>query len=219
MSYAIIGFGKIGHALARAFARNGIEVSVATTRDPESFASDAAAIGPTIIPKTLAEAVKADIIFLAVRFEAHPDVAKALPTWQGKTVIDVTNAYRVPPEELGGQPSSKFVAHAFTGARLVKGFNHLVAAVLDQNPAVHGGRRVVFLASDDDGATTDIGALAKDLGFAPSGQSSPGTIHSMSSATSASRPSLSPRPIAAKKSFTVCTFRSMLIDASPLSLD
>ena len=45
MSYAIIGLGKIGHALAKAFARNGIEVSVATTRDPESFASDAAAIG------------------------------------------------------------------------------------------------------------------------------------------------------------------------------
>src|SRR6202011_4945361 len=79
MSYAIVGFGNIGRALAKAFARNGIEVSVATTRDPESFASDAAAIGPTIIPKTLTEAVKADIVFLAVRFEAHPDVAKALP--------------------------------------------------------------------------------------------------------------------------------------------
>src|ERR1700722_14674404 len=76
MTYAIIGFGKIGHALAKAFARKGIEVSVATTRDPESFAADAAAIGPTIIPKTLAEAVKADIVFLAVRFEAHPDVGK-----------------------------------------------------------------------------------------------------------------------------------------------
>ena len=46
MSYAIIGFGKIGQALAKAFARSGIEVSVATTRDPESFASAAAAIGP-----------------------------------------------------------------------------------------------------------------------------------------------------------------------------
>src|SRR5450631_1253361 len=80
MSYAIIGFGKIGQALANAFARNGIEVSVATTRDPESFASAAAAIGPTIIPKTLAEAVKADTVFLAVRFESHKDVAKALPT-------------------------------------------------------------------------------------------------------------------------------------------
>ena len=167
MSYAIIGFGKIGHALARAFARRGIEVSVATTRDPKSFAADAAAIGPTIVPKTLAEAVKADVIFLAVRFEAHPDVAKALPTWKGKTIIDVTNAYGVSPEELGGQPSSaKVVAQAFTGGKLVKGFNHLVAAVLDQDPAVHGGRRVVFLASDDDAAADEIGALAENLGFA-----------------------------------------------------
>jgi predicted dinucleotide-binding enzyme len=167
MNYAIIGFGKMGQALAKAFARSGIEVSVATTRDPASFASAAAAIGPGIIPKTLAEAVKADIIFLAVRFESHPDVAKALPSWKGKTIIDVTNAYGVPPEELGGQPSSKVVAQAFAGGRLVKGFNHLVAGVLDQDPAVHGGRRVVFLASDDDGATTEVAALAENLGYSP----------------------------------------------------
>jgi 8-hydroxy-5-deazaflavin:NADPH oxidoreductase len=167
MSYAIIGFGKIGHALAKAFARKGIEVSVATTRDPGSFAADAAAIGPTIIPKTLAEAVEADTVFLALHFDSHRDVAKALPTWQGKTIVDVTNAYGVPPEDLGGQPSSKAVAQAFTGARLVKGFNHLVAAVLDQDPAVHGGKRVVFLASDDDGAAEEIGVLAEKLGFAP----------------------------------------------------
>lgn len=167
MSYSIIGFGNIGQAIARAFARNSIEVSVATTRDPESFASAAAAIGPTIIPKRLAEAVKADIIFLAVRFEAHPEVAKTLPTWQGKTIVDVTNAYGVPPEELEGQPSSRYVAHAFSGAKLVKGFNHLIAASLDQDPAVKGGRKVVFLASDDDAAAAEIGALAKNLGFAP----------------------------------------------------
>jgi 8-hydroxy-5-deazaflavin:NADPH oxidoreductase len=167
MRFAIIGFGKIGHALAKAFARKGIEVSVATTRDPASFAADAAAIGPKILPKTLADAVKADIIFLAVRFEAHPDVAKALPTWKRKTIVDMTNAYGVPPEDLGAQPSSKFVAQAFTGGKLVKGFNHLVAAVLDQDPAVHGGKRAVFLASDDDGAADQIGALAENLGFAP----------------------------------------------------
>jgi 8-hydroxy-5-deazaflavin:NADPH oxidoreductase len=167
MSYAIIGFGKIGHALAKAFARKGIEVSVATTRDPQSFAADAAAIGPTIIPKTLAEAVKADIIFLAVHFEGHADVAKVLPSWKGKTIVDVTNAYGVPPEKLGGQPSAKVVAQAFSGAKLVEGFNHLVAAVLEQDPAVHGGNRVVFLASDDEGAADEIGTLAGKLGFAP----------------------------------------------------
>ena len=167
MGYALIGFGNIGQALAKAFARKGIEVSVATTRDPESFASAAAAIGPTVIPKKLSEAVKADIVFLAVRFESHPDVARALPTWKGKIIIDVTNAYGVPPDKLGGQPSSKVVALAFTGGRLVKGFNHLVAAVLAQDPAVHGGRRVVFLASDDDAAAEEIGALAENLGFSP----------------------------------------------------
>jgi len=167
MNYAIIGFGNIGQALAKAFARNGIEVSVATTRDPETFASTAAAIGPGIVASNLTDALKADIVFLAVRFEAHRDVAKALPTWKGKTLIDVTNAYGVSPEDLGGQPSSRVVAQAFTGARLVRGFNHLGAAVLDQDPAVQGGRRVVFLASDDDDAAADIAALAEKLGFAP----------------------------------------------------
>ncbi|WP_267464307.1 NAD(P)-binding domain-containing protein [Pseudomonas sp. MPC6] len=48
-----------------------------------------------MFPKKLAEAVKADIVFLAVRFESHADVAKVLPTWKGKTIIDVTNAYGV----------------------------------------------------------------------------------------------------------------------------
>jgi 8-hydroxy-5-deazaflavin:NADPH oxidoreductase len=167
MSYAIIGFGNIGQALAKAFARSRIEVSVATTRDPESFASAAAEIGPEIIPTTLGEAVKADTVFLAVRYESHGDVAKALPSWKGKTIIDVTNAYGVSPEELAGQPSSTAIAQAFTGAKLVKGFNHLVAGVLSQDPAVNGGRRVVFLTSDDDDAAAEIGALAENLGFSP----------------------------------------------------
>ena len=84
MGYAIIGFGNIGQALAKAFARKGIEVSVATTRDPESFASAAAAIGPTVIPKKLAEAVKADIVFLAVRFEFAPRCREGAAYLEGK---------------------------------------------------------------------------------------------------------------------------------------
>jgi len=167
MSYAIIGFGNIGQALAKAFARNGIEVSVATTRDPESFASAAAAIGPTIIPKKLAEAVKADILFLAVRFESHQDAAKALPTWKGKTIIDAMNTFADPVEELSGLPSSAFVAKAFPGAKLVKGFNHLLAGTLAEDPNVKGDRRVVFLSSDEEGAAETVAALAGQLGFAP----------------------------------------------------
>ncbi len=82
MSYAIIGFGRIGQALAKAFARSGIEVSVATTRGPESFASAAAAIGPEIISTTLAEAVKADILFLAAFLHHRLTCAVCRWVWQ-----------------------------------------------------------------------------------------------------------------------------------------
>ena len=165
--YAIIGFGPIGQALAKAFARKGIAVAVTTTRDPQSFAAEAAAIGPEVIPATLAEAVQADILFLAVGFRAHAAVAQALPTWRGKTIVDVTNAYGIPLAQLGGLPSAQIVAQAFTDGSLVKGFNHVSAAVLGQDPAVQGGRRVVYLASDEDEATAQIGALAEQLGFSP----------------------------------------------------
>jgi predicted dinucleotide-binding enzyme len=167
MTYAIIGFGRIGHALAKAFARKGIDVSVATTRDPKTFAEDAAAIGPQVFARTMAQALQADILFLAVRYESHPDVAQALPDWQGKIIIDVTNAYGEPAEKLIGRSSAAVVAQAFTGGKVVKGFNHLGAPVLGQDPAVHGGKRVVFLASDDDSAATEVAVLAEKLGFAP----------------------------------------------------
>src|ERR1700680_3386763 len=132
MSYAIVGFGKIGQALAHAFARTSIDVTVPRRAPPEALAPQARAIGPTVVAKSLRDALEADTIILAVPFGEHREVAKALPNWTGKTVIDATNAFGVLPEELGGQPASQALAQAFTGGRLVKGFTHLVAAVLDQ---------------------------------------------------------------------------------------
>ncbi|OWJ67933.1 NADPH-dependent F420 reductase [Inquilinus limosus] len=167
MSYAIVGFGAVGQALARAFARKNIEVAVASRRPPEALAPQARAIGPTVVARSLQNALEADTIILAVPFGEHREVAKALPSWEGKTVIDATNTFGVPPEELDGLPSSAFVAKAFTGARLVKGFNHLAAATLAADPIVEGGHRVVFLSSDDEDATAPVAALAKQLGFAP----------------------------------------------------
>jgi 8-hydroxy-5-deazaflavin:NADPH oxidoreductase len=167
MSYAIVGFGKIGQALAHAFARNNINVTVASRRSPEELAPQAHAIGPTVVAKSLRDALKADTIILAVPFGEHREVAKALTRWEGKTVIDAMNSFPVPPEELYGLPSSAFVAKSFTGAKVVKGFNHLVAAVLATNPVVEGGHRVVFLSSDDEDAIAPVADLAKQLGFSP----------------------------------------------------
>ncbi len=167
MTYAIIGFGPVGQALATAFARKGLDVAVAGRRLPEALAQQAAAIGPTITPRTLAEALTADTILLAVPFWEHREVAKAAADWKGKTIVDVTNAFDVPVEDLDGLPSSAVIARAFPGAKLVKAFNHLAAAKLAADPNVGGGRRVIFVSSDDEDATAPVQALADRLGFAP----------------------------------------------------
>ena len=167
MSYAIVGFGAVGQALARAFARKNIDVTVASRRPPEALAPRARAIGPMVVAKSLQNAVEADTIILAIPFWEHREVAKALTSWEGKTVVDATNAFGVLLEELEGLPSSAVIAKAFTGAKFVKGFNHLPATALAGDPIVEGGHRVVFLSSDDEDATAPVAALAKQLGFAP----------------------------------------------------
>jgi len=169
MSYAIVGFGPVGQALARAFARKEIDISVASRRPAEALVPQARAIGPTVIPKPLDDALKADIVILAVPFWQHREIAKAARSWQGKIVIEVTNAFGVALEELDGLPSSVVVSRALPGARLVKAFNHLPAGILAQDPNVKGGRRVIFLSSDNESATASVGALVEQLGFAPIG--------------------------------------------------
>lgn len=167
MSYSIIGAGAVGKALAKAFARKGIEVALASRRSPEELSPVARAIGSTVIPKSLEDAMKADVILLAVPFKAYQEIAKLAKSWQGKTVIDATNAYGISAEELGNRPSSAVIAEALPGAGLVKAFNHLPAAILDQDPSVAGGRRVLFLSSDDENATAKVAQLVTELGFAP----------------------------------------------------
>src|ERR1700690_1600434 len=93
MSYAIVGFGKIGQALAHAFARKNIDVTVASRQLPEALAPEARAIGTTVVAKSLRDALEADTIILAVPFGELPEIAKALLSWKGKTVIDAMNSF------------------------------------------------------------------------------------------------------------------------------
>jgi 8-hydroxy-5-deazaflavin:NADPH oxidoreductase len=167
MKHAIIGSGEIGTALARAFARKNIEVAIANSRGPKTLAPLTEELGPSVFPRSVQDACEAEIIFLAVPFTAHPDVAKQFKSWNSKIIVDTTNVFHVAPSELGGLLSSEIVSKVFVGAALVKGFNHLPAAQLGTNPPVAGQRQAVFLSSNDADASATIAAVATQLGFAP----------------------------------------------------
>ena len=167
MTYSIIGSGKVGTALARHFARTGINVTIANTRGPDTLQSLAKELGEKVTPATLQEALKADIVIFAIPFLAHRQIAREATDWDGKIVVDAMNPYGVPVEELGGLASSDVVAAALPGAKIVKAFNQLPAALLASDPSQHEGRRVVFVSGNDDDASATVGRLAAQLGFAP----------------------------------------------------
>jgi 8-hydroxy-5-deazaflavin:NADPH oxidoreductase len=167
MTYAIIGTGNVGTALARLFSRAGIEVLIANARGPETIQPLVQELGATVKARTLEDALEAEIVFLAIPFVAVEKFARIRKDWSGKIVIDATNAYGVSPEVLAGRLSSDIVAKAVPGATVVKAFNQLPAGVLARDPSQDGGRRVVFVASNDDKASATVKALAEQLGFSP----------------------------------------------------
>jgi predicted dinucleotide-binding enzyme len=167
VNYAIIGSGNLGVALARQFARSRVRVRIANTRSSDSLAELAELLGDKVTPASLENALEADVLILAIPFHAYKNVASLKAHWGGRIVIDAMNARDITPEELGGLESTDLVASALPGARVVKTFNQLPAGLLAKVPAQDGGRRVMFISSNDDDASATVAHLVTKLGFAP----------------------------------------------------
>jgi 8-hydroxy-5-deazaflavin:NADPH oxidoreductase len=172
MTIGIIGAGHIGQAVAKRLSSAGLEASISNSRGPESLSSLVRELGPGIKADTRQEAAKADIVFLAVPWTKHAEVVSDLPPWNGRIVIDAMNAASFGPKgvaalDTGGRPSSEVVADHLPGARVVKAFNTLLAAVLAKDPREAGGNRVVFLSGADEEAKGTVAQLVQQLGFAP----------------------------------------------------
>jgi hypothetical protein len=67
---------------------------------------------------------------------------------------------------IGAGKAGQALARAFARNGLVKAFNHLSAGTLAQDPNVKGGRRVLFLSTDDESAAARVAKLVEELGFA-----------------------------------------------------
>lgn len=170
MSYAIIGSGAIGGAIAKQFARSKINTVITNRRGPASLEHVAEAFGPTVNAAETTDALDAEVIILAIPFEAVAEVAEQRSDWSGKIVVDATNAIEFPafkPKDLGGRPSSQVVAAQFKGAKVVKAFNTLPAAVLTDDPRRSEGNRTIFVSGDYPDANEEVASLASSLGFGP----------------------------------------------------
>lgn len=168
----ILGAGRAGTAFARAAARAGIAVQIASTRTPAQMRYHLMQYAPqaTAVPAAeIADGV--DLIILAVPQEDLDDVA---PKWvAGKILIDATNRWEDEPLpewfEHGlqqGLSSSEVLADHFSSATVVKALNHISHWAMDA-PRDAAITRGAGIASNDASAAARVAALVQAFGFEP----------------------------------------------------
>ena len=177
MKIAIIGAGKVGSALGKAWAKAGHYI-IFGVRDPAGGKTKPplAEIGEAATASTVPEAVRsAEVIVLATPWDAVPAVINAMGDVRGKIIIDCTNPLSLNAEgslslSLGSSTSgAEEVARLATGARVAKAFNtYGWENFADSSYPGYGDvKPIMFYCSDDDGAKEAVEKLAKDLGFEP----------------------------------------------------
>jgi len=163
----IIGAGHAGTAVARTAMRAGRRVVIANSQGPSSLQSTVEVLGEGVFAGSLHDAAACGIVVLAVPWAAVPSAVSGVD-WEGRTIIDATNALLFPdlsPAPLDGRTSSEIVAELVPGALLVKAGNHLSAELLSQDPFDSGGRRVIFVSGDSESAKQVVIDLFDSAGF------------------------------------------------------
>lgn len=146
----IIGKGKVGSALKLGLDRAGYQVKM---------------VGND--PKGVGETAKwADMIILAIPFGTIDAALKEMGDGiDGKTVVDVTNAYT--PEALaavGQKSGAEMLQKKAPRAKVVKSINMHFAKNMDTGN-IGGQQLTVFAAGDDKDAKAMALELGRDLGF------------------------------------------------------
>lgn len=172
MHIAILGAGHVGGALGLGWARAGhsIAYGVPDPKDPR-HAETAAAAGDARLG-TVAEAVaQAEIIVLAVPWDAVPGAIAACGDLTGRLLIDVTNPLRFGANGLelalgfdisGGET----VAALARGASVFKTMNQVGFAVM-ADATGYKSRPSMFIAGDDESRLPVVTGLVANLGFEP----------------------------------------------------
>lgn len=169
MKIAIIGAGNVGRALGLGWSASGHAIAYGV-RDPSNPKHRDAAEAAKATLDTIGGAVAgADVIVLAVNWDAVADALLHCGDLTGRIVIDVTNPLTFTNAGMklafGFDTSAgEKIAAMAPGARVVKTLNQVGAGVMDKARG-RAVKPVMFLASDDPEAKAIVTPLVTDLGF------------------------------------------------------
>jgi hypothetical protein len=167
MSISILGAGNVGMALARAFTAKGESVRFGVP-EPDKYRDAVAKLGVSASIGTTAEAVTAsDVVILAVPYGAAESIARSVPDWKGRILVDATNplAPGLAGLSLGTTTSgAEEIAGAAKGARVVKAFNTTGAENME-DARYPSGAVFMPICGDDAEARARVVALATLIGF------------------------------------------------------
>lgn len=168
MNISIIGTGNMAKGLAARFANAGHSVTIAG-RDSAKAEAAAKETGRGAAAASIAEAARtAEIVVLAVPYEAAGDIAEASGGFAGKIVVDITNPMK--PDFSGlsighATSAAEEIQKRAPEARVVKAFNTIFAQVLQNDGNAAGRAATVFVAGNDERARAAVVDLARSAGF------------------------------------------------------
>lgn len=168
----VLGSGAIGRALAAHVIATGRKGRDAQQSGPATLEPVVDKLGPRTSALDASAVATADLVFLAIPWNAVLPLLEELPPWHGRILIDapapVSHMRWPEPElyDLGRLTSSEMVQAAAAGARVVKAFGTLPAPVLASAPVTAAGRRVMFLCGNDADGRVVVSGLIDDIGYA-----------------------------------------------------
>jgi hypothetical protein len=166
-----IGAGHIGSQLARLAVRNGYNVVLSNSREPETLAALVSEFGPRARAATAREAAAGgDLVVVTIPLKSYRTVP--VEPLAGKIVIDTNNYYpardgHIPELDDESTTTAELLQAHLPTSKVVKAFNHIYAATLttDGQPAGTPNRRALVIAGNDAAAKARVTRLIDQFGF------------------------------------------------------
>lgn len=169
MTIAVIGTGNMGAGFARALVKVGANVIIGSRDASKAEALAAELAGKARVASVATAAQAADVVLLALPYDAIADTLKSMGELKGKILIDISNPVTADFQglQLGTTTSAaEVIQAAVPNARVVKAFNTIFAQLLSPE-ARQGNTLQVLVAGDDSGAKNEVLDLTRTMGFEP----------------------------------------------------